>query len=150
MRFFTKTSLISIISSVVRFNLNLVGKDLTISYGVFSLSFGREPQNYWREQWWGGHAGDRFIGNYSQFTIKQKIKKGLPYDRVTLYDTGRLYNSLYIRIEDDGILIGTNVGYFEDLQKRYGGILFKLNKDQKRQIADEIIKKYKEVWLKRK
>jgi hypothetical protein len=150
MQFFTKTSLSSIISSALAPPRDLVGRDFTLSYGVFSLSFKRELQNYWREQWWHGYAGDGWIGAYAASTIKRKIKKGLPYDRVTLFETGNLYNSLYTRVEDDGIVIGTNVDYFVYLQNRYRGVLFKLHEDRKKQLADEIIKKIKEQWLKKK
>lgn len=36
------------------------------------------------------------IGDYQPFTIDEKIKKGQPYDRVTLKDTGRFYESFRV------------------------------------------------------
>ncbi len=57
---------------------------------------------------------------YSRITVSIKQKKGDPYDRVTLRDTGRLYNSIEIIAGDRAAIARISVPYFEGLQKKYG------------------------------
>lgn len=42
---------------------------------------------------------------YSPFTIKVKIEKRQPYDRVTLKDTGEFYDSFYVETAEDRFYI---------------------------------------------
>ena len=53
-------------------------------------------------------------------TIKIKQKKGDPYDRVTLRDTGKLYRSIEIIIGDRAIIAKVGVDYYKKLEEKYG------------------------------
>jgi hypothetical protein len=54
-------------------------------------------------------AGKRSDGSnirpaYSGFTINEKEKKGQPYDRVTLKDTGAFYAGIEVKVEGDKVI----------------------------------------------
>lgn len=57
---------------------------------------------------------------YSRITIKIKKKKGDPYDRVTLRDTGKLYRSIELIIGDRAIIAKVGVDYYKKLEEKYG------------------------------
>jgi len=57
---------------------------------------------------------------YSRITVSIKQKKGDPYDRVTLRDTGRLYRSIDILAGERSAIARISVPYFADLVKKYG------------------------------
>lgn len=70
---------------------------------------------------------------YSPFTIRIKLKKGQPVDRVTWKDTGKLYKELSVKAYNDFVEIKTSVPYAEKLFEKYGdnvlGIQQELLKD---------------------
>lgn len=80
------------------------------------------------------------LGTYAQSTIKRKKQKGLPWDRVTLYDTGRLYNSLEVYIEGRDVYIQTNVDYFQYLENRYGQDIIYLHETKHTEFINDIRK----------
>ena len=51
----------------------------------------------------GIDANSDSLGEYAPFTIREKIKKGQPTDRVTLKDTGEFYKSFRIKVDGDEI-----------------------------------------------
>lgn len=57
---------------------------------------------------------------YSRITVSIKQRKGDPYDRVTLRDTGRLYESIDILAGDRSAIARVSVPYFKKLQEKYG------------------------------
>lgn len=64
-------------------------------------------------------------GGYAEFTVIDKQEKGLPFDRITLFDTGDFYESFDVRVEKDGFVIIAdtikNDGTFSvDLTDRWG------------------------------
>lgn len=57
---------------------------------------------------------------YTRITIKLKQKKGDPYDRVTLRDTGKLYRSIDLIIGERALIARVTVEYFRRLELKYG------------------------------
>lgn len=61
---------------------------------------------------------------YANHTVILKERDGLPYDRVTLYQTGDFYESINIQIDNNGFTIDANFrkpdGHmFENFQNRF-------------------------------
>ena len=82
--------------------------------------FPRDPANYWRAQWYAGLSAEGRIGDYAPSTIKRKIRKGLPYDRVVLYETGLLYSKTAVKRLARDIMVKVEVPYASYLAQRYG------------------------------
>ena len=60
-------------------------------------------------------------GNYSDITIAMKRTEGLPFNRVTLYDSGAFYDSFYVKYDGNGFIIDANtIKEGIDLQDRWG------------------------------
>ena len=60
-------------------------------------------------------------GEYSPVTISFKRTEGLPFNRVTLFDTGEFYQSFDVTYEMDGIVISADtVKDTGDLRVRWG------------------------------
>lgn len=64
------------------------------------------------------------VPSYAQSTINKKKRKNQPFDRVTLKDTGALYNSVKFEAFDDKLVITTNVPYTKYLTAKYGADIF--------------------------
>lgn len=63
---------------------------------------------------------------YTARTIRKKHKKGQPYDRVTLKDTGKFYLSLDIKFDEHGFYVTSSDGKAEVLLEKYGKTIFRL------------------------
>lgn len=59
------------------------------------------------------------VPSYALSTKKIKQSKGQPTDRVTLKDTGKLYDSINIQANTTQAVISTNVNYFRYLVSHY-------------------------------
>lgn len=76
---------------------------------------------------------------YAPRTIKRKIKKGQPIDRVTLRDTGDFYGSLHLSYDDEGFYISsTDQKLSNILKSRYGKPILRLSNEN----LSELINKY--------
>lgn len=76
---------------------------------------------------------------YAPSTIKKKIKKGQPYDRVTLRDTGKWYKSLKLVYDVDGFILVSTDNKHKYLVERYGPKILKLDKaNLNRVIKDKV------------
>jgi phage gpG-like protein len=60
-----------------------------------------------------------FVPKYAKSTRDYKKLKGQPTDRVTLKDTGKLYDSIEIQANTTQAVISTNVNYFQFLVAHY-------------------------------
>ncbi len=60
-----------------------------------------------------------FVPKYAKSTRDYKKSKGQPTDRVTLKDTGKLYDSIQIQANTTQAVISTNVNYFKYLVAHY-------------------------------
>lgn len=78
---------------------------------------------------------------YSQRTIKRKLKKGQPTNRVTLRDTGKLYTSLHLELDSNGFYITSidekKAGY---LLKKYGKTIFRLTNQNLNILLNDYVK----------
>lgn len=63
---------------------------------------------------------------YAQRTIKNKIRKGQPTNRVTLKDTGDFYASLHVEFDDNGFRIVSNDEKAKYLLAKYGDAILRL------------------------
>ena len=78
---------------------------------------------------------------YAPLTVEKKNREGLPSDRVTLFDTGRFYQSFDVRILDDGsieIEATTQVEPTHDLEDSYGENIIGLTEDSIEKLIDYI------------
>lgn len=87
---------------------------------------------------------------YSPFTIKVKIEKRQPYDRVTLKDTGEFYDSFYVETAEDRFYIKASDEKTDWLIKKYGAEIFGLTNESLAEfindyVKDEAAKKVKEI-----
>ena len=65
--------------------------------------------------------GLQFVPQYAFSTKVAKRRKGQPTDRVTLKDTGKLYNNIEIQAQTTQAIISANVEYFKYLVNHYSG-----------------------------
>lgn len=87
---------------------------------------------------------------YSPFTIKVKIEKRQPYDRVTFMDTGEFYNSFFVETAEDRFYIKASDEKTDWLIKKYGAEIFGLTNESLTKfindyVKDEAAKKVKEI-----
>lgn len=66
---------------------------------------------------------------YAPRTIKRKIKKGQPTDRVTLKDTGKFYDSLYLEFDEGGFRISSNDEKAKYLIAKYGSPILRVDNE---------------------
>lgn len=78
------------------------------------------------------------MGGYAPSTQKHKQRKGLPSDRVTLYETGYLYKSIEIHIDNKDIVFFTDVDYFVYLEKRYGSEIKYLHESKLAEFVNDL------------
>lgn len=119
---------------------NLSLRNLMYRLRAFSRSFEKEVMEIItdyedvivqlvREQLWAGETGlGRPISPpYAPRTIKRKQRKGQPYDRVTLKDTGKFYGSFRVERRMDGLYVVSTDEKQEYLVERYGTSIFRLS-----------------------
>lgn len=92
----------------------------------------------------GSDTNGRSLGVYAKKTIQRKIKKGQPYDRVTLRDTGDFQKSISLKISQKGFTFIASDYKTEELQSRYGADILGLpttvwNEQFRQQYANRII-----------
>jgi hypothetical protein len=70
--------------------------------------------------------GKNISPGYKPTTIAIKKRKGQPYDRVTLKDTGAFYKATFADVRDKEIIIDSADSKTEALLKKYGDKIFGL------------------------
>ena len=83
---------------------------------------------------------------YKPRTIKAKIRKGQPYTRVTLRDSGEFHKSMFLVVDDDGFYITSDNKLTPILTKKYGDTIFRLTDDNftkiiRQKIRRELVKR---------
>lgn len=84
---------------------------------------------------------------YRPRTIKNKQRKGQPYNRVTLKDTGEWYNSLRLVYDVDGFFITSTDEKNTYLKKKYGPTILRLTNENLSMILDKYIRPNLKVKL---
>lgn len=77
----------------------------------------------------GINGRDISIASYQPYaprTIRVKIRKGQPTDRVTLKDTGEFYNSFDVVFDENGFYITSDDEKAKYLVEKYGRNIFRL------------------------
>lgn len=77
---------------------------------------------------------------YRPRTIKKKLKKGQPTNRVTLKDTGSFYASLHVEFDDDGFYVTSTQEKAKFLLKKYGKTIFRLTDSNLKILLDRYIR----------
>lgn len=77
---------------------------------------------------------------YRPLTIQVKIEKRQPYDRVTLKDTGELYDSFYVETAEDRFYIKASDEKTNWLIKKYGAEIFGLTNDSLAEFINDYVK----------
>ena len=85
---------------------------------------------------------------YAPSTIKRKRRLGQPTTRVTLRDSGKFHESMYLELDSEGFRIVTDDQKAKFLVSRYGANIFRLtnenfNRIVKSHIRKELIRKLK-------
>jgi len=107
--------------------------------------------HFLRRRLWEGKAADESnIGYYAESTIKRKKRKGLPWDRVTLFDTGRFYSSFIVNPSKEALHLRYEDDPYKYPLERYGGparllrIRFR-SVEEKKEFLDKLL-----LWLRKK
>ena len=85
--------------------------------------------------------------SYRPRTIKNKQRKGQPYNRVTLKDTGEWYNSLRLVYDVDGFFITSTDEKNTYLKKKYGPTILRLTNENLSMILNKYIRPNLKVKL---
>lgn len=70
--------------------------------------------------------GNELTPSYAPVTVRRKKKKGHPFDRVTLRDTGNFHKSLTIEYGADWFKLGSNDAKRAYLERKYGEQIYGL------------------------
>lgn len=78
---------------------------------------------------------------YSDRTVFEKGRKGQPYDRITYYDSGVFYTSIYVYASGDSFIFDSDVPYFPDilLHAASGEKIMELSKNNLELFKDQIL-----------
>jgi len=87
-------------------------------------------------------TGERIAPGYARTTIRLKISKGQPADRVTLHDSERSVDSITIEGTADSLVISSDVVYDKYIFKKYG-------KDVIRPTAENLIEFIEKFYIPR-
>lgn len=96
------------------------------------------------------YDGSQIEPFYTPFTVAQKKRKGQPYDRVTLRDTGAFYKGIQANIFQNKFeMIGTDAKTAK-LENKYGNLIIGLSDDSKETLVKDIltpglVQKFKEA-----
>jgi len=84
--------------------------------------------------------GSKIFPSYTAYTVSTKRLFQLPYNRVTLFQTGAFYNAFDLRNQNGKITIFSRDSKTSELQDKYGSSIFGLTDENQRVLNYEIIK----------
>jgi uncharacterized protein involved in type VI secretion and phage assembly len=79
--------------------------------------------------------GKEITPGYAESTIRYKKRKGQPYDRVTLRDTGAFHKKMWAVADNDKIFIGSDVEYSDHLAEKYTDKIFGLEREANKEFS---------------
>ena len=93
-----------------------------------------------RAQLWAGidADGQPIEPDYTDATVRIKQAKGQPTDRVTLKDTGAVYEEIFTEIFSRAFEMDSSDPKAEELKAKYGPAIFGLNAASKQRLIDYI------------
>ena len=77
---------------------------------------------------------------YAVSTVKRKQRKGQPWDRVTLRDTGEFHDSLHVEFDGEGFYVTSTDDKAKYLLARYGKTIFRLTDENLSELLNNYIK----------
>lgn len=80
------------------------------------------------------------LPRYALRTIKNKLKKGQPTDRVTLRDTGEFYQAFRVVADENGFYVTSTDEKTVYLTKKYGKTIFKLSNEHLKELLTRYIR----------
>lgn len=91
------------------------------------------------------------LGRYASYTIEKKQEKGLPFDRITLFDTGEFYQSFELTAKDgddfftlDADPIKEDTNLFDD----FGEDIVGLTDESKELLVEKLTRKLQQELIK--
>lgn len=94
-----------------------------------------------------GQSLENIGGSYSPFTIEEKIRKGLPYDRITLRDSGDFYASFKIVNRGGALVIeAETLKGNKDLTEEWGTDIIGLTEENRQKIL-VIVKELSKTFI---
>ena len=81
----------------------------------------------------------KFLGNYSSFTIFDKKQRGLPFNRITLFNYGDFYRGWDLRIVNNAVQFFSRDSKSSMLQDDYGSSIFGLTTDNAYKLNYELL-----------
>lgn len=104
--------------------------------------------SYFRAMWWEGLSERGVIGQYAPSTAARKKRKGLPYDRVVLFETGELYARTQVIPARREFIVRADVPYAKYLVQRYGDRILWLGGEQRTRWQESLISEIKLLIIK--
>lgn len=103
-------------------------------------SFNESSAEYTRgnaEQMYFGRlsTGQDITPGYAASTIAYKKRKGHPYDRVTLRDTGEFHKKMFAVADNEKIFLGSDTYYANHLAERYTDKIFGLDSENRKEYS---------------
>lgn len=120
----------------IELSIKDIVKDTVRKYDFVILDYIRNKQLFQKGE---KYDGKKIKPGYSRITIKIKQKKGDPYDRVTLKDTGKFYNTMQLFLGQSYIYVTINVSYYDKLEKKYGRKIIGLQEQFLEEFAENYI-----------
>jgi len=95
----------------IKLSLSNLMQDIFSRFDVrwFVIELNTKEQLYEK----GIDSKGKSLGDYAPFTIDRKIDSGLPYDRITLFETGEFYESFEVKVYKEDIEIVANPDKFD-------------------------------------
>lgn len=87
---------------------------------------------------------------YKPRTIRAKLRKGQPTTRVTLRDTGKFHESMFLVVDDEGFYITSDSNITPILINKYGDTIFRLTDENltkivRQKIRTELVKRIRKI-----
>jgi diphthamide synthase subunit DPH2 len=80
-------------------------------------------------------TGQEITPGYAASTIAYKKRKGQPYNRVTLRDTGEFHKKMFAVADNDKIFLGSDTYYANYLAERYTDKIFGLDPENRKEYS---------------
>ena len=80
--------------------------------------------------------GRKILPRYAPSTVKYKRRKGQPFNRVTLKDSGDFHKSVYVTFTNKGFVLGARDSKVKYIEPKYTPEIYGLNEDNIKKLQD--------------